>query len=99
MTVRVPRLPISLDPLMAEAKRRARQRRMLDMARLMPLLGGHDTGAGAAVSVPAAPSAETQIVRGMTRRFHSVRDGLVADSGTELALVAPARRWRIGRAD
>lgn len=29
MTVRVPRLPISLDPLMAEAKRRARLRRLL----------------------------------------------------------------------
>jgi hypothetical protein len=29
MTVRVPRLPISLDPLMAEAKRRARQRRAI----------------------------------------------------------------------
>ena len=29
MTVRVPRLPFSLDPLMAEAKRRARQRRVL----------------------------------------------------------------------
>jgi hypothetical protein len=29
MTVRVPRLPFSVDPLMAEAKRRAQQRRML----------------------------------------------------------------------
>ena len=29
MTVRVPRLPFSLDPLIAEAKRRARQRRLL----------------------------------------------------------------------
>jgi hypothetical protein len=29
MTVRVPRLPFSLDPLMAEAKRRARLRRLL----------------------------------------------------------------------
>jgi hypothetical protein len=29
MTVRVPRLPLSLDPLMAEAKRRARRRRLL----------------------------------------------------------------------
>jgi hypothetical protein len=29
MTLRVPRLPFSLDPLMAEAKRRARQRRLL----------------------------------------------------------------------
>lgn len=29
MTVRVPRLPLSLDPLMAEARRRARQRRLL----------------------------------------------------------------------
>jgi hypothetical protein len=29
MAVRVPRLPFSLDPLMAEAKRRARQRRLL----------------------------------------------------------------------
>jgi hypothetical protein len=29
MTLRAPRLPFSLDPLMAEAKRRARQRRVL----------------------------------------------------------------------
>ena len=29
MTVHIPRLPFSLDPLMAEAKRRARQRRVL----------------------------------------------------------------------
>jgi hypothetical protein len=29
MTLRVPRLPFSLDPLMAEAKRRARRRRLL----------------------------------------------------------------------
>jgi hypothetical protein len=29
MTVRIPRLPFSVDPLMAEAKRRARQRRVL----------------------------------------------------------------------
>jgi hypothetical protein len=29
MTVRVPRLPVSLDPLIAEAKRRARRRRLL----------------------------------------------------------------------
>jgi hypothetical protein len=29
MTVRVPRLPLSLDPLLAEAKRRARRRRAL----------------------------------------------------------------------
>jgi hypothetical protein len=29
MTLHLPRLPFSLDPLMAEAKRRARQRRML----------------------------------------------------------------------
>lgn len=29
MTVRIPRLPLSLDPLVAEAKRRARRRRLL----------------------------------------------------------------------
>jgi len=29
MTVRASRLPFSLDPLMAEAKRRARQRRVV----------------------------------------------------------------------
>jgi hypothetical protein len=29
MTLHVPRLPLSLDPLIAEAKRRARQRRWL----------------------------------------------------------------------
>ena len=39
MTVRVPRLPFSLDPLMAEAKRRMRRRRLWIAASLI-LIGG-----------------------------------------------------------
>jgi hypothetical protein len=39
MTVRVPRLPFSLDPLMAEAKRRMRRRRLW-MAAALILIGG-----------------------------------------------------------
>jgi hypothetical protein len=44
MTVHVPPLPVSLDPLMAEAKRRARQRRLLVAVVAMVLLGGGAAG-------------------------------------------------------
>jgi hypothetical protein len=40
MTVRVPRLPFSLDPLIAEAKRRARQRRALVAVAVLLVAGG-----------------------------------------------------------
>ena len=40
MTAHVPRLPFSLDPLMAEAKRRARQRRFLVALLVLLIVGG-----------------------------------------------------------
>lgn len=39
MTAQVPRLPFSLDPLIAEAKRRARQRRLVVVALALALVG------------------------------------------------------------
>ncbi len=59
MTVRVPRLPWSLDPLMAEAKRRARQRRLLVALVAMAVLatgavlGVELRGLGSVTPVPA----------------------------------------------
>jgi hypothetical protein len=53
MTVQVPRLPFSLDPLIAEAKRRARQRRFLlaVVAAVIALAAG-----GAAYATRSAPA-------------------------------------------
>lgn len=48
MTVHIPRLPFALDPLMAEAKRRARQRRLLIAVFLLALIGG---AAGASLAL------------------------------------------------
>lgn len=55
MTLHVPRVPFSLDPLIAEAKRRARQRRVL--AAVAVLLVG--SGAGAAIVASSAPGVAT----------------------------------------
>ena len=48
MTLHVPGLPFSLDPLIAEAKRRARQRRLL-LAAVAVLIAGGSLGAAFAV--------------------------------------------------
>jgi hypothetical protein len=48
MTVRVPRLPFALDPLMAEAKRRMRRRRFLVAVAILAIIG---TAAGLTVSM------------------------------------------------
>lgn len=59
MTAHVPRLPLSLDPLIAEAKRRARQRRVLvalvavAMAAAGAVLGIELRGLGSVTPVPA----------------------------------------------
>ena len=44
MTSHVPPLPVGLDPLIAEAKRRARQRRLLLLALVVALVGGGIVG-------------------------------------------------------
>ena len=63
----------------------ARQRRMLDMIGLTPLLGGRDRF-GDTTRKASQPKAFPEII-GMTRRFYSRPDGMVSDSGTEFALV------------
>jgi hypothetical protein len=55
MTVRVPRLPFSVDPLMAEAKRRARQRRAL-IAGAVLLLAAVAGGLTLALRSPGGPN-------------------------------------------
>jgi len=55
MTIRALRLPFGIDPLIADAKRRARQRRVLVALAVVLVAGG---GAGAAF-VAATPSAPT----------------------------------------
>ena len=49
MATHLPRLPFAVDPLMAEAKRRARQRRLLIALVAMVLLGGGAAGTMVAV--------------------------------------------------
>jgi len=66
MTVRVPRLPFSVDPLIAEAKRRARQRRLIVLGVVLlaavvagltlGLPGGSGGGRGSAASNGASLS-------------------------------------------
>jgi hypothetical protein len=53
MTARVRRLPFSLDPLIAEAKRRARRRRLVTATLLLVLAGG---AGGAALGLSGATS-------------------------------------------
>lgn len=76
MTVRVPRLPLSLDPLIAEAKRRARRRR-LAIAATSALLAAGVAGAalvlsgpshGAARAVPAATRTPLPPLSGLAAR-------------------------------
>jgi len=55
MTLHVPRLPFSLDPLMAEAKRRARQRRAL-VALIAALLAAGAAAGGYFLLGPGGPS-------------------------------------------
>jgi hypothetical protein len=60
MTVQVPRLPFSLDPLIAEARRRARQRRFLIalVAVVVALaMGGAVFATRSAASLVAGPPA------------------------------------------
>lgn len=55
MTAHLPRLPFALDPLMAEAKRRARQRRFL-IAVVVVVLAGGAAGAVAVLRSPQGPT-------------------------------------------
>jgi hypothetical protein len=55
MTAHVPRLPFSLDPLMAEAKRRMRRRRLLGPVVIVMLVGGV-AGATLALRGPSGPN-------------------------------------------
>lgn len=53
MTLHVPRLPLALDPLIAEAKRRARHRRLLVIALLFALVA---LAVGATFALRSSPS-------------------------------------------
>jgi hypothetical protein len=57
MTVYVPEAPVQLDPLIAEAKRKARRRRLLLAAAL--LVVGVSAAAFALKAVPASPTPST----------------------------------------
>ena len=67
MTLRVLRLPFSLDPLMAEAKRRARQRRLL-VAVLLALIVGGVVGGLFASRSPGGPNAASSVASGAASR-------------------------------
>jgi hypothetical protein len=54
MTLRAPRLPLSIDPLIQEAQRRARQRRLLLVA-VAALIAGGAVGAAFALRSPNGP--------------------------------------------
>ncbi|HKO26384.1 MAG TPA: hypothetical protein VJU80_02925 [Solirubrobacteraceae bacterium] len=68
MIFRAPRLPLSLDPLIAEAKRRMRRRRLLMAALVVALAGGaggaglalRGTGPGSDLQGPVAPRPPAQ---------------------------------------
>jgi hypothetical protein len=66
MTAWVRRLPFALDPLIAEAKRRARRRRLLGAVLLIALAGGA-RGAVVALSGPTAAHGSAPVVRAATR--------------------------------
>jgi hypothetical protein len=61
MTSQAPRLPFSLDPLIAEAKRRMRRRRLLVAALVLAAAGG---GWLAATRFPGGPGSGPPAVRG-----------------------------------
>lgn len=65
MTVHVPRLPFSLDPLMAEARRRTRKRRMLVAALAALAAGGAAVAAAALTSTSRVqPAADCPVTGG-----------------------------------
>jgi hypothetical protein len=79
MTLHLPRLPVSLDQLIAEAKRRARQRRVLVATAVVLVAGG---GAGAAIlgssSSAVAPGSRASRVAGVCGvSLGAVRAGLL----------------------
>jgi hypothetical protein len=73
MTLHVLRLPFSLDPLMAEAKRRARQRRLLVAVVAIVLLGGGAAGTAVALrSVNGlAPASKGIDIAAIEKSWHS----------------------------
>lgn len=76
MTQHVPRLPFSLDPLIAEAKRRMRRRRLVVLA-LTLALGVSATGAVLAVRAPKA-SASPRLTAFFSVTGHAPRGVIVS---------------------
>ena len=88
MTVRVPRLPLALDPLIAEAKRRARHRRLLvgvllaavaaGLALTLGLPGGSSGGRGSAAipaRIAAIPAGTADCGNGRSAPAYAVSGG------------------------
>jgi hypothetical protein len=93
MTLPVPRLPFSLDPLMAEAKRRARQRRML--IALAILLAGLAVGLTLAFRSPGGRSPEGE---GLNSLNHSNgQSGASGPLAVTTGMTAKAVRAMAGR--
>src|SRR5437764_9179764 len=91
MTARVRGLPFALDPLMAEAKRRARQRRFLITVVVLALIGGA-AGAVAAFRSPGGPT--SSLPAGLSGGSAQTRGTVVADFPRfGLSFRYPAR-WR-----
>jgi hypothetical protein len=84
MNVRLPRLPFAVDPLMAEAKRRARQRRLLVAAVAVLLVGGGAAGTMAALRSGSGvtPAAKGVDVAQIEREWHAgLREGARSNPG------------------
>jgi hypothetical protein len=97
MTAHVPRLPVCLDPLVAEAKRRARQRRVLVALVVVVVVAGGAAlgfefqGLGSVSQVPASLSVLAVRDNGGRALFHLRCDpasGNVADPANACAAIA-----------
>lgn len=84
MATHLPRLPFSVDPLMAEAKRRARQRRLLIALVAMVLLGGGAAGTMFALRAGSGltPASKGIDVTAIEKSWYAnLRDGARANPG------------------
>lgn len=89
MTVHVPGLPFSLDPLMAEAKRRMRKRRV-HIAVLVVLIGGGASGAGVALTSSSPVRSVSGACGGWTGYYAYA---VPAQPGHPAAAGSPATSW------
>jgi hypothetical protein len=99
----VPRPPLSLDPLIAEAKRRARRRRVLGAVLVLALAAGV-VGAVVALSRPPQPGGPANVARTATRTPLPPLSGLAAraqlcfsafNAGRWGGCHSPSRKWSV----